>query len=277
MGLKKFKPITPTLRYRVGHTFEEITAEKPYKPLTIYLKESGGRNNLGRVTNRHQGSGHKQKYRIIDFLRHDKANMLAKVETIEYDPNRTGRIALVCYEDGVRRYILAPDGLKVGDKIQTGINVPIKTGNCLPLRNMPLATTVHNVEMRPGKGAQMVRTAGAYAELLAKEGSYALLKLPSGEMRKVFIECYATVGRVSNEEHTNIVVAKAGRSRWLGKRPHVRGVAMNPHDHPMGGGEGKSSGGRHPCSPWGWITKGKRTRNKRKNSSKLIVKRRYNK
>jgi large subunit ribosomal protein L2 len=254
-------------------SFAEITRSEPERSLTGPLKRSGGRNNLGRITVRFRGGGHKRLYRIIDFKR-TKDGIPAKVASIEYDPNRTARIALLTYQDGEKRYILAPVGLKVGDKVTSGENSEIRVGNCLPLRSIPVGTTIHNIELRPGKGAQMVRSAGMSAQLLGKEGQYATLRLPSGEIRRVHRDCRATVGQVSNVEHENISIGKAGRSRWFGRRPHVRGVAMNPVDHPLGGGEGKTSGGRHPCSPWGQLAKGLKTRKPKKASSKLILKRR---
>ncbi len=275
MGIRKFKPITPGTRFMSVSTFEEITKTVPEKSLTVSLKKSGGRNNLGRITARHRGGGHKRKYRIIDFKR-DKFGIPAKVHSIEYDPNRTCRIALLHYADGEKRYILAPDGLKVGDTVQSGEGSEIKVGNALKLKNIPLGSFVHNVELKPGKGGQIGRAAGASLQLMAKEGKYATLKMPSGEVRMVSLECMATYGVVGNADHLNISLGKAGRSRWLGRRPHVRGVAMNPVDHPMGGGEGKTSGGGHPVSPWGQPAKGLKTRKKRKESNKFIVRRRKN-
>ncbi len=273
MGIKSFKPITPGQRFKTVSDFAEITKSEPEKSLLAPLKKSGGRNNFGRVTSRHRGGGHKRKYRIIDFKR-NKHGIPAVVEAIEYDPNRTARIALLKYADGERRYILAPDGVKVGDQLMSGEDVEIRVGNALPMEKIPVGVTIHAIEMKQWKGAQMVRSAGASAQLLAKEGKWALVKLPSGEVRKVPIKCYATIGQVSNVDHMNISIGKAGRSRWLGRRPHVRGVAMNPVDHPMGGGEGKTSGGRIPCSPWGQPSKGLKTRKKGKKSDELIVKRR---
>jgi large subunit ribosomal protein L2 len=273
MGIRKLKPITPGTRFMSISTFEEITRTTPEKSLLAPLKKSGGRNNLGRVTSRHRGGGHKRQYRIIDFKR-DKHGVPAKVYSIEYDPNRTARIALLHYADGEKRYILAPNGLKVGDVLMSGENAEIKVGNALKLKNMPLGSFVHNVELKPGKGGQLGRAAGSSLQLVAKEGKYGTLKLPSGEVRLVNLECMATYGVVGNSDHLNISLGKAGRSRWLGRRPHVRGVAMNPVDHPMGGGEGKTSGGGHPVSPWGQKAKGLKTRKKRKPSDKLIVKRR---
>ncbi len=273
MGIKTFKPITPGQRFKTVSDFEQVTRSEPEKSLLEPLKKSGGRNNFGRVTSRHRGGGHKRRYRIIDFKR-NKYDIPATVDSIEYDPNRTARIALLKYADGEKRYILAPDGLKVGDKVMSGENAEIKIGNALPMEKIPVGVTIHAIEMKLLKGAQMVRSAGAAAQLMAKEGKWALVKLPSGEMRKVPIKCYATIGQVSNVDHMNISIGKAGRSRWLGRRPHVRGVAMNPVDHPMGGGEGKSSGGRNPCSPWGQPSKGFKTRKKSKKSDAFIVKRR---
>ncbi len=273
MGIKKLKPVTPGTRFKSNFTFDEITKTSPEKSLTVSLRKSGGRNNLGRITARHIGGGHKRRYRIIDFKR-DKHNVPAKVFSIEYDPNRSARIALLHYADGEKRYILAPEGLKVGDKIVAGSGVDINIGNSLPLKEMPLGSFVHNVELKPGKGGQLGRSAGAALQLMAKEGNNAQLKMPSGEVRLVRLECYATYGTVGNSEQENISLGKAGRSRWLGKRPHVRGVAMNPVDHPMGGGEGKTSGGGHPVSPWGQRAKGLKTRKRKNPSNKFIIKRR---
>ncbi len=273
MGIRKFKPNTPGTRYMSVPTFEEITKSTPEKSLTVKLKKSGGRNNMGRITSRHRGGGHKRKYRIIDFKR-DKYNVPAKVFSIEYDPNRSARIALLHYEDGEKRYIIAPDGLKVGATVASGEGVDIVVGNALKLKDMPLGSFLHNVELKPGKGGQLGRSAGAAIQLVAKEGKYATLKMPSGEMRMVHNECMATYGTVGNSDHSNLSLGKAGRSRWLGKRPHVRGTAMNPVDHPMGGGEGKTAGGGHPVSPWGQKAKGLKTRKKKNESNKYIVKRR---
>ncbi len=273
MAIRKLKPNTPGTRFMSIAGFEEITKSTPEKSLTVALKKSGGRNNLGRLTSRHRGGGHKRKYRIIDFKR-DKAGIPAKVFSIEYDPNRTSRIALLHYADGEKRYIIAPDGLKVGDELMSGDGSEIRVGNALKLKDMPLGSFVHNVELKPGKGGQIGRSAGASLQVMAKEGKYAQLKMPSGETRLVHLECMATYGSVGNSEHLNISIGKAGRSRWLGKRPHVRGVAMNPVDHPMGGGEGRSSGGGHPVSPWGQPAKGLKTRKKKNPSNKYIVKRR---
>lgn len=273
MGIRKIKPMTPGTRFMSVPDFNEITKTTPEKSLTVSLKKSGGRNNLGRITTRFRGGGHKRKYRIIDFKR-DKANIPAKVASIEYDPNRSCRIALLNYADGEKRYILAPEGLKVGETVMSGANIDIKTGNALKLKDMPLGSFVHNVELKPGKGGQLGRSAGASLQLMAKEGSYAQLKLPSGEVRLVNLDCMATYGSVGNSDHENISVGKAGRTRWLGFRPHVRGVAMNPVDHPMGGGEGKTSGGGHPVSPWGQKAKGLKTRKRKNPSNKHIIKRR---
>jgi large subunit ribosomal protein L2 len=273
MGIKKLKPVTPGTRFRTNFTFDEITKKEPEKSLVVALKKSGGRNNLGHVTARHRGGGHKRKYRIIDFKR-DKFGVPAKVAAIEYDPNRSSRIALLHYADGEKRYIIAPEGLNVGDVVTSGPGSEIKVGNALPLKEMPLGSFVHNVELKPGKGGQLGRSAGTSLQLMAKEGNYATLKLPSGEVRMVRLECMATYGTVGNAIHENISIGKAGRSRWLGRRPHTRGVAMNPVDHPMGGGEGKTSGGGHPVSPWGQKSKGLKTRKRKKLSNKLIIKRR---
>ena len=272
MAIKTVKPTSPGRRFQTYSTFEEVTRSKPEKSLLRPQKKSGGRNSYGRVTVRRRGGGHKRRFRVIDFKR-DKADIPAKVATIEYDPNRSARIALLHYVDGEKRYILAPVGMVVGDTIVTSESADIKPGNALPLEKIPLGTIIHNVEMKPGKGAQLARSAGTGVQLMAKEGRYALLKLPSGELRKVLLACKATIGQVGNIEHENISIGKAGRTRWLGRRSKVRGVAMNPVDHPHGGGEGKSSGGRHPVTPWGVPTKGFRTR-KSKPGDKLIVKRR---
>ena len=272
MPLRKYKPVTPGLRFKTLPTFEEITKDKPEESLIVTLKKKGGRNNYGRITCRYRGGGTKRYYRIIDFKR-DKLNIPAKVASIEYDPNRSTRIALLNYSDGEKRYILAPLELKVGDKIMAGDEVEIKPGNAMPLAKVPLGTMIHNVELRRGKGGQIARSAGGMAQLVAKEGEYGHLRLPSGEIRLVRLECFGTIGQLSNIDHENISYGKAGRTRWMGRRPRVRGVAMNPVDHPMGGGEGKSSGGRHPTTPWGKATKGLKTR-KRKLSDRWIVKRR---
>jgi len=276
MGIKKFKPITPTLRYRTVSDFSDITKKTPEKQLLDSLKKSGGRNNKGRITMRRRGGGHKRRYRVIDFKR-KKLEVPSKVAAVEYDPNRSARIALLHYVDGEKRYILAPNDLKVGDTIVAGPGADIKPGNALPLEKVPLGSMVHNIEMTPGRGGQLARSAGSYAQLMAKEGKMATLRLPSGETRMVRIECYATIGQVGNLDHENVVWGKAGKTRWMGRRPKVRGVAMNPVDHPLGGGEGKSSGGRHPVTPWGKPTKGHKTRKKHKPSDKFIVRRRQKK
>jgi large subunit ribosomal protein L2 len=273
MGLKFHKPTSPGVRGTVTLTFDEITRSTPERSLLEKKSGTGGRNNHGHTTSRFRGGGHKQRYRTVDFRR-NKIGVPAKVATIEYDPNRTARIALLHYLDGEKCYILAPIGLNVGDTVVSSSKADIKPGNCLKLKAIPVGTIVHNVELRPGRGGQMVRSAGAGAQLMAKEGKYATLRLPSGEFRKVILECRATIGQVGNTDHANRSLGKAGRSRWLGRRPHVRGVAMNPIDHPHGGGEGRTSGGRHPVTPWGFPTKGKRTR-KNKRTDKFIVKRRY--
>jgi large subunit ribosomal protein L2 len=275
MALISRKPTSPGRRFQTATDFVEITRSEPEKSLVVTLKKSGGRNNNGRVTARHRGGGHKRRYRIIDFKR-NKLEVPAKVASVEYDPNRTTRIALLHYVDGEKRYILAPQGLRVGDMVVSSAAADIKPGNSLPLLNIPNGTLVHNVELKPGKGGQMARAAGSYAQLMAKEGKMAHLKLPSGEVRMVPVDCRATIGQLSNVEQENVSLGKAGRNRWSGKRPHVRGVAMNPVDHPMGGGEGKSSGGRHPCTPWGKPTKGYKTR-KPKASDRYIVKHRSKK
>ena len=275
MPIKKFKPTTPTQRFRTVSDFSSLTKKEPEKSLLEPLKKTGGRNNKGRVTSRHRGGGHKRMYRKIDFKR-DKLDIPSKVAAIEYDPNRSARIALLHYVDGEKRYILSPNDLKVGDEIVAGQVADIKPGNALPLEKIPLGTSVHNVELTHGRGGQIVRAAGGYAQIMAKEGNYVQLKLPSGEVRAVRKECYATIGQVGNLDHENIVSGKAGRSRWLGFRPHVRGVAMNPVDHPLGGGEGKSSGGRHPVSPWGQPAKGFKTR-KKKPSDKYVIRKRSKK
>ncbi len=273
MAIKNFKPTTPSQRFKTVPTFEELTKTEPEKSLLRPLRKKAGRNNAGRITIRRRGGGHKRLYRVIDFKR-DKNGVPAKVAAIEYDPNRSARIALLYYTDGEKRYILSSDGLKVGDTVMSGEGAEIRVGNCLSLAKIPLGTAVHNVELKPGHGGQLVRGAGASAQLMAKEGKYVQLKLPSGEVRMVRFECRATIGQVGNLDHVNISLGKAGCSRWLGRRPKVRGVAMNPVDHPMGGGEGKSSGGRHPTTPWGKPTKGYKTRAKRKKSDAYIVKRR---
>ncbi len=272
MPIRSYKPTSSGRRFQTVQVFDEITATEPYKPLTEPLKKSGGRNNRGELTSWWRGGGHKRLYRVIDFKR-DKKDIPGKVSTIEYDPNRSARIALITYADGEKRYILQPLGLKVGDTVVAGTNVDILPGNTLPLKNIPLGTQLHNVELKPGKGGQIARSAGSSVQLVAKEGEYASVKMPSGEIRKILLECVATVGQVGNVDHENVKIGKAGRSRWLGRRPHVRGVAMNPVDHPLGGGEGRTSGGRHPVSPWGQPTKGFKTRTN-KSSDKFIVTRR---
>lgn len=273
MGLKKYRPLTPTLRYQTVVDFNEITTDKPQKSLTAGKANKAGRGHKGQIAVRRKGGGHKRRLRIIDFKR-NKHNIEGKVATIEYDPNRSANIALIVYKDGEKRYIVAPHSLKVGDRIISGDIVDVKAGNAMPLKNIPDGTGIYNVELHKGKGGQLVRSAGTSAVITAKEGSYCLVKLPSGEIRKINSECYATIGDVSNKDHGNIDIGKAGRNRWLGKRPRVRGVAMNPVDHPLGGGEGKSSGGRHPCSPTGQPAKGHKTRKKKKYSDKMIIKRR---
>ena len=275
MAVKRLKPDTPSRRYMSVSTFEEITRNKPEYSLTVPIRKTGGRNHHGKITSRRRGGGHKRRYRIIDFKR-NKFDVKGEVFSIEYDPNRSSRIALIHYADGEKRYIIAPDGIKVGDSIISSKNekVSFDTGNCMPLKFIPDGMLVHNVELKPGKGAQMVRSAGAYARIMANEGGLITLKLPSNEMRMVSENCLATIGTVGNKSHENVVIGKAGRSRCLGKRPKVRGVVMNPVDHPHGGGEGKTSGGRHPVSPWGMPTKGYKTRKKNKLSNKFIVKRR---
>lgn len=277
MGIKKYSPTTPARRFMTASTFEEISKVEPEKSLVEPLKKTGGRNSYGRITVRHHGGGAKRKYRIIDFKR-DKDGIKAKVATIEYDPNRTANIALLHYVDGEKRYIIAPHGLKAGDIVESGPNADIKPGNALPLSNIPVGTLIHNIELKPGKGGQLVRAAGNAAQLMAKEGDYAQVRLPSGEVRMIRLECKATVGQVGNIDHENVTVGKAGRKRWMGIRPTVRGVVMNPVDHPHGGGEGKSPIGRpSPVTPWGKPTLGYKTRKKNKKSSKFIVKRRNQK
>lgn len=270
--IKRYKPTSPAIRWKTGYSFEEITKKRPEESLIIPKKKTGGRNVYGRITTRHIGGGHKQMLRIIDFKR-DKLDTPAKVIAIEYDPNRSARLALLEYQDRERRYIICPDGLKVNSEVIAGENVDVKVGNAMPLASIPLGTSIYSIELRRGKGGQLVRSAGDMAVILAKEGDYAQVRLPSGEVRLIKSDCFATIGQVGNIEHDTISIGKAGRSRWLGIRPSVRGVAMNPVDHPMGGGEGKSSGGRHPTTPWGKITKGLKTR-KRKPSDKYILKRR---
>ncbi len=276
MAVKTYKPITPGQRFKTTSSFEEITRTGPEKSLLAPLKKTGGRNNKGRITSRRRGGGHRRHYRIIDFKR-DKYDIPARVDSIEYDPNRSANIALLIYTDGEKRYILAPHKMVVGTQIISSESAPIKVGNALMLQNIPAGSIVHNIEMKPGKGGQISRSAGAGAQIMAKEGDYVTLKLPSGEMRMIHKRCRATLGEVGNKEHENISLGKAGRSRWLGRRPKVRGVAMNPVDHPMGGGEGRSSGGRHPTTPWGKPTKGYKTRKKNKASNKYIVARRKKK
>jgi len=272
MAIKAYRPTTATRRYQSVVGREDLTAQKPQKSLVEPLRKSGGRNSLGRISMWHKGGGHKRQYRIIDFKR-DKAGIPAKVASIEYDPNRSARIALLHYADGEKRYILQPVGLAVGTKVVSGPEADILAGNALPLRNIPLGTTLHNIELRPGKGGQMARSAGSSAQLVSKEGAVALLKLPSGEVRRIPVDCMATVGQVGNLDHENVSAGKAGRTRWLGIRPTVRGVAMNPVDHPHGGGEGKTSGGRHPVTPWGQPTRGYKTR-QNKRTDRYIVSRR---
>lgn len=272
MGIKSFKPTSAARRFYTVSDFKEITKAEPERSLIEKQTSTGGRNNNGRITSRFRGGGHKQRYRLVDFKR-DKIGIPATVAAIEYDPNRTARIALLHYADGEKRYILAPDGLAVGATLLASRNADIKPGNSLTLRYIPPGTSIHNVEIRKGKGGQLVRSAGVAAQLMAKDGSYAQVRLPSGEIRKVHLDCRATVGQVSNIEHASISLGKAGRSRWLGRRPHNRGVTMNPVDHPMGGGEGRSSGGRHPCSPWGQLTKGLKTRNNKRTDGMIIRRR----
>jgi len=276
MAIKKYKPTTPAQRYKTGTDFSELTKKRPEKSLLEPVKRTGGRNNRGRITMRRMGGGHKRRYRIIDFKR-DKVGIPAKVESIEYDPNRSAFISLLVYRDGEKRYILAPHGLKVGDEVVSGPDADIHNGNALPIEKIPTGLFVHNIELVRGRGGQMARSAGSYAQLMAKEGNHALLRLPSGEIRMVRRECYATIGQVSNLDHENVSIGKAGRSRWLGKRPKVRGVAMNPIDHPHGGGEGRTSGGGHPVTPWGRPTKGYKTRRKKRLSDKYIVHKRKKK
>ena len=273
MPVRKLKPRSPGVRFRTISGFEEITKSTPEKSLLDALARTGGRNNRGRLTAKRRGGGHRKQYRIIDFKR-NKDGVEAKVASVEYDPNRSANIALLVYGDGEKRYILSPDGLGVGDRVTSGDQAEIRTGNSLPIKLIPEGTQVHNVELRCGKGGQMARSAGASAQLMAKEGSYATLKLSSGEVRLVGVSCRATIGVVGNSEHANVSYGKAGRTRWIGRRPRVRAVAMNPVDHPMGGGEGRSSGGRHPCSPWGQPAKGFKTRSPRKSSNKFILNRR---
>jgi large subunit ribosomal protein L2 len=275
MAIKQLKPVNASSRFQTVADFDEITRSAPHKPLTEGKLRVDGRANTGRVTVRFRGGGHKRRYRIIDFRR-DKRGVPAKVASIEYDPNRSARICLLHYADGDKRYILWPKGLEVGAQVLAGEDAPVDIGNALPLAKIPLGSVIHNLELKAGKGGQVVRSAGSAAQLMAREGTYAQVKLPSGEVRKVHIACYATIGQVGNLEHENLSIGKAGRNRWLGKMPHNRGVAMNPVDHPMGGGEGKSSGGRHPCTPWGVPTKGYKTRNN-KRTDRMIVRRRHQK
>jgi large subunit ribosomal protein L2 len=275
MPVKGYRPTTSTRRFQTVLERTDITKEKPEKRLVVGKKRTGGRSSTGRISSRFRGGGHKKAYRVIDFKR-DKTGIEARVAAIEYDPNRSARIALLHYVDGEKRYILAPAGLSVGQKVMSGPNADIFVGNALPLANIPAGTVVHNIELRPGKGGQMARSAGAQAQLVSKEGGYALLKLPSGEVRRVPVECAATIGQVGNVEHENVSLGKAGRKRWLGRRPHNRGVSMNPVDHPHGGGEGKTSGGRHPVTPWGQPTRGFKTRNN-KRTDKWIVTRKAKK
>jgi len=275
MAIKKFKPTSPSRRHYESPDFDGLAKKRPEKKLTSKKTSKGGRNNNGRVTVRFRGGGHKQRYRNIDWKR-AKIGVPGTIAAIEYDPNRSARIALVHYADGEKVYILAPDGLKVGDEVVSSRNADVKPGNAMPLQHMPLGTIVHNIELKIGKGAQLVRSAGTAAQLMAKDGGYAVIRLPSGEMRKVHLRCRATIGQVSNVQHARLTLGKAGRTRWLGRRPHNRGVTMNPVDHPMGGGEGRTSGGRHPCSPWGQLAKGKKTR-KNKATDKFIVRRRNKK
>jgi len=274
MAVKKFKPYTPSRRFMTVADFSEITKTEPEKSLVKPLKKTGGRNNQGRITVRFRGGGHKRLYRIIDFKRWDKAGIPAKVAAIEYDPNRSARIALLHYADGEKRYIIAPEGLQVGQQVVAGPDAPISVGNALPLRFIPVGTVVHAVELEPRKGARLARSAGTSTQIQGREGDYVILRLPSGELRKVHGECYAAIGAVGNADHKNIVLGKAGRTRWLGRKPHVRGAAMNPVDHPHGGGEGRAPRGRPPASPWGWQTKGQKTRKRRKPSSRFIIARR---
>jgi len=269
MAIRAFKPTSAGHRQYSVSDFADVTTDKPLKALLDSNPSSGGRNSYGRITSRFRGGGHKQKYRLIDFKR-GKIGVPAKVAQIEYDPNRTARIALLHYADGEKAYILAPDGLKQGDEVISSRGADIRPGNCLQLQNIPAGTMIHNIELRKGKGGQLVRAAGTAAQLMGKDGDYALVKLPSGEVRKVHIECRAVIGQVSNLEHQNISLGKAGRARWLGRRPHNRGVTMNPVDHPMGGGEGRSSGGRHPCSPWGQLSKGLKTRSNKRTDSMIV-------
>lgn len=275
MAIRKFKPTSPSRRFYESPDFEGVSKKKPERKLTSTKKSTGGRNNNGRITVRFRGGGHKQRYRAIDFKR-DKIGVPGTVAAIEYDPNRSARIALINYADGVKSYILAPDGLKTGDTVLSSRHADVKPGNAMPLKHLPLGTMIHAIELKIGKGAQLVRSAGTAAQLMAKDGDYAQIRLPSGEVRKVHLKCRATVGQVSNVQHARVTLGKAGRSRWLGRRPHNRGTTMNPVDHPMGGGEGRTAGGRHPCSPWGQLAKGKKTRTN-KATDKFIVRSRKKK
>lgn len=272
MALKNFNPRTPARRYYTVTSFADLSKKAPERALIEHQTSTGGRNNHGRITSRFRGGGHKQRFRVIDWKR-QRIGIPALVAAIEYDPNRTARIALLHYVDGVKTYILAPDGLKAGDKVVSSRHADIKPGNALPVRFIPLGTVVHNLELKVGKGAQLVRSAGSAAQLIAKDGDWGQVRLPSGEIRKIHLDCRATIGQVSNPDHANVTIGKAGRSRWLGKRPHNRGVSMNPVDHPMGGGEGRTSGGRHPCSPWGQLSKGLKTRHNKRTDG-MIIKRR---
>ena len=277
MAVKKFRPVTPTLRFKTVNSFEELTRDKPEKSLLSgAVGKSGGRNNQGRMTMRRRGGGHKRRYRVIDFKR-NKIGVPGRVDAIEYDPNRSAFIALIVYADGDKRYIIAPLGLQVGAQITAGPEAPIQVGNALPLADIPLGSTIHNVELNPGRGGQLARSAGAEVQLLGRDDGRAQLRLPSGETREVLVQCMATLGQVGNVDHSNIVIGKAGRSRWLGRRPKVRGVVMNPVDHPHGGGEGKSSGGRHPVTPWGKPTKGYKTRKRKNQNNQWIIRRRNTK
>ncbi len=275
MAIKKFKPTSPSRRFYEAPDFEGLSSKRPEKRLTTKKTSTGGRNNRGRITVRFRGGGHKQRYRVIDFKR-NKIGVPGTIAALEYDPNRSARIALVHYADGEKAYILAPDGLKAGDQVISSRHADVKPGNAMELQHIPLGTMIHNIEMKIGKGGQMVRSAGTAAQLMAKDGGYAVIRLPSGEMRKIHLRCRATIGQVSNVQHARVTWGKAGKSRWMGRRPHNRGVTMNPVDHPMGGGEGRTSGGRHPCSPWGQLAKGKKTR-KNKATDKFIIRRRKSK
>ncbi len=272
MAIKTYRPVTSTLRFQSTLVGDDLTTDRPHKPLTEPKQRTGGRRNAGDITSWHRGGGHKRKLRLVDFKR-DKAGVPATVVSIEYDPNRSARLALLAYADGEKRYILQPDGLKVGQKVVSGPDADILVGNALPLKNIPPGTMVHNIELKPGKGAQMARSAGAVAQLVAKEEEYALIKLPSGETRRVLVDCMATIGQVGNLDHENISIGKAGRKRWLGRRPVNRGVSMNPVDHPHGGGEGKTSGGRHPVTPWGQPTRGYKTRNNKRTDAFIVSRR----